>query len=96
MKDMYAVLATIMLFVLVATVRANNDKPSARTDALQLLLKGSMALEYITVASSVEEDELTPYVVVHVVEGDTIRIQIGVPTDAVPLDAPRTAMVENK
>lgn len=95
MKDMFAVLATIMLIALVACAHAN-DKPSARQHALANIARAEMTIDYLTVASSVEEDELKPYVAVHVVNGDTIRIQVGVPMDAVPLDAPKTAMLETK
>lgn len=94
MKDIYAVLTTIVLVALFAVATHANDKPSARLEALRALQKGSMVLDYLEVASSVEDDELKPYTATYVVNGDTIRIKIGVPHDAVPLDAPKTAMLD--
>ncbi len=94
MKDIYAVLTTIVLVALFAVATHANDKTSARLEALRALQKGSMVLDYLEVASSVEDAELKPYIATYVVNGDTIRIKIGVPQDAVPLDAPKTAMLD--
>lgn len=95
MKDLFAVLTTVVLVALFASVtHADATKPSARLEALRALQKGSMVLDYLEVASSVEDDELKPYTATYVVNGDTIRIKIGVPHDAVPLDAPKTAMLD--
>lgn len=96
MKDLFAVLTTVVLVALFASVttHANDNKPSARLEALRALQKGSMVLDYLEVASSVEDDELKPYIATYIVNGDTIRIKVGVPQDAVPLDAPKTAMLD--
>ena len=95
MKDLFAVLTTVVLVALfVSVTHADDNKPSARLEALRALQKGSMVLDYLEVASSVADDELKPYIATYVVNGDTIRIKIGVPQDAVPLDAPKTAMLD--
>ena len=97
MKDLFAVLTTIAIVALFASVtHADDSKPSARLEALRALQKGSMVLDYLEVASSVEDDELKPYIATYIVNGDTIRIKVGVPQDAVPLDAPKTAMLDKK
>ena len=97
MKDMFAVLTTIVLVALFTSVtHADDSKPSARLEALRALQRGSMVLDYLEVASSVEEDELKPYIATYIVNGDTIHIQVGVPQDAVPFDAPKTAMLDKK